>query len=230
MDQLPKSPAPTTPPPAPPTQAGGDRAYLEKVFNDGQRFWHDEFSKIHLTYRPARLRLFTRAVHSGCGAQEDTGPFYCPADVTVYLDLSFFEMLTKQAGVGPFGLAYIVAHELGHHVQNLVGVSQRVAAANQQNPAGENALSVRVELQADCLGGVWAASFYKRSDLTDADMQHALKTATIVGDDFQQTAAGTEPDKSLWTHGSSEQRRHWLTTGFDKRTPSACDTFTSRDA
>lgn len=230
LDQLPKSPESKTSAPAQPTGPAGDRPYLQKVFNDVQNFWHDEFAKVHITYRPARLVFFNRTTHSGCGAQQDTGPFYCGADHTVYLDLNFFGLLVNQAGVGPFGLAYIVGHEVGHHVQNLLGISQRVATANQQNPSGQNALSVRTELQADCLAGVWAHSFYKRGQVTDDDLQHALKTAAIVGDDFQQSAAGREPDQSLWTHGSSQQRQHWLTAGFEKATPNACDTFTSSDA
>ncbi len=157
--------------------------------------------------------IFVSAVHSGCGAQADTGPFYCPANGTVYLDLSFFEALARQAGVGPFGQAYIVGHELGHHVQHLVGVAGRVAVLDQQNPTGANARSVRVELQADCPAGVWAHSGQARGQLTDADLNDALQTAALVGDDFQH-AAGRVPDSSLWTHGSSAQRQHWLTTGF----------------
>ena len=176
-------------------------------------------------YAPARLVLFASATHSGCGPAEDTGPFYCGADRTVYLDVSFFQALARHAGVGPFGQAYIVGHELGHHVQFVTGVSHRVAALDQQNPTGANARSVRVELQADCLSGVWAHSSQARGQLSDADLADALKAAMLVGDDFQQRAAGHVPDSSLWTHGSSAQRQEWLTTGFESGRPASCDTF-----
>ena len=204
-----------------------ERSYLAAVFNDAQRFWQHEFSQAGAQYVPARLVLFASAVHSGCGVQADTGPFYCGGDRTVYLDLSFFESLARHAGVGPFGQAYIVGHELGHHVQHVIGVAGRVAALDQQDPGGANPRSVRVELQADCLAGVWAHSSQARGQLTEADLNDALKTAALVGDDYQQRAAGRVVDSALWTHGSSAQRQHWLTSGFQSGRPSSCDTFTS---
>jgi predicted metalloprotease len=227
LDTLPQAAPATGMLPAAPssTTAAAERSYLTAVFNDAQRFWQMEFSGAGVPYAPARLTLFTRAVHSGCGAQADVGPFYCPANRTVYLDLSFFELLARHAGIGPFGPAYIVGHELGHHVQHLLGIAQRVAALDQQNPGGANARSVRVELQADCLAGVWAHSSQARGQLTETDLGDALKTATFVGDDFQQHAAGRAVDSALWTHGSAAQRQHWLTAGFESGRPSACDTF-----
>lgn len=228
LDTLPKDNQRETLP-APPTSAapGVDQAYLKKVFEDAQRFWEKEFREGGARYLPAHVRFFTGAVHSGCGAQEDTGPFYCGASRTVYLDVGFFELLTRQAGIGRFGLAYIVGHELGHHVQHVLGIDQRLAALNQQDPSGTNARSVRTELQADCLAGVWAHSSKSRGELTDADMNHALKAAALVGDDFQQKAAGQVVDSAAWTHGSSAQRQHWLKAGFESGSPDACDTFTN---
>jgi predicted metalloprotease len=175
---------------------------------------------------PAQLTLFSQAVQSGCGAQADVGPFYCPANHGIYLDVRFFQLMAQRFGVGSFGQAYVVGHEFGHHVQNLLGISHRVAAADQQDPAGKNARSVRVELQADCLAGVWAHSVYQRGELTDDDLNQALKTAAVIGDDFQSRMAGQTVDPSLWTHGSSQQRQTWLKRGFEQGDPGACDTFT----
>jgi uncharacterized protein len=133
----------------------------------------------------------------------------------------------QRFGIGGFAPAYINAHEFGHHVQNLIGLTQRVAAADRQDPSGENDRSVRVELQADCLAGVWTHSVYTRGQLTDDDLNQALRAAAVVGDDFQMEMAGQTVDRSLWTHGSSEQRQRWLTTGFETGDPGACDTFTA---
>lgn len=229
LDKLPPATQESKSPPTAPTTstAASERSYLTSVFNDAQRFWDKEFSQSGVRYQSARLQLFANAVHSGCGAQSDTGPFYCPANHTVYLDLSFFETLARHVGVGQFGQAYIVGHELGHHIQNLLGINQRVHALDQQDPNGANARSVRTELQADCLAGVWAHSNQARGDLTETDLTDALKTATFVGDDFQQKAAGRVVDSSIWTHGSSAQRQHWLKAGFESGRPSDCDTFST---
>jgi predicted metalloprotease len=170
--------------------------------------------------------IFSSSVHSGCGFQEGAGPFYCGADRGIYLDVSFFDLLARHAGLGGFAQAYVIGHEFGHHVQHLLGIDARVAAANHANPAGQNALSVRVELQADCLAGVWAHSAYSRDQLTVSDVQEKLKTAALIGDDFQARAAGKPVDPGLFTHGSSAQRQHWLATGFESGQPAACDTFT----
>jgi uncharacterized protein len=144
----------------------------------------------------------------------------------VYLDISFFKSLEAQFGTtGDFAEAYVVAHEVGHHVQNLTGISGRVAAADQANPANANALSVRVELQADCLAGVWAHSAYQRDLLEPGDIEEALHAAEVVGDDFLAHASGAAVDPDSWTHGSSAQRQQWFTTGYEKGTPDDCDTF-----
>jgi predicted metalloprotease len=197
------------------------------VFADAQRLWSDEFRAAGLTYAPAGLMMFVSSVHSGCGTHTDVGPFYCGADRTIYLDLGFFDLLARQAGLGGFAQAYIIGHEFGHHVQHLLGIDRRVAAANQANPSGENALSVRVELQADCLAGVWAHSSYTRGELSVSDLEGKLRAAALIGDDFQARAAGRPVDPGLFTHGSSAQRQHWLRTGFDSGDPGACDTFSA---
>ena len=227
LGQLPTVPEPTGAPPSlSGTSISDERAYLRAVFNDAQSLWEREFTAANQQYAPAKLTLFTQTVQSGCGAQADVGPFYCGANHGIYLDLSFFQLLVHRFGIGGFAQAYIVGHEFGHHVQNLLGIQQRVAAADQSDPSGKNARSVRVELQADCLAGVWAHSVYQRGELKDEDINAALKTAEVIGDDFQQRNAGHTVDSTLWTHGSSAQRQHWLKTGFEKGEPGACDTFT----
>jgi predicted metalloprotease len=225
LDQLPESATASGTLPAPPTGRTVDPAYLRAVFNDAQRLWQHEFTAGGIPYAGARLTLFTNAVHSGCGPQENVGPFFCPANRGIYLDLAFFHLLATQAGVGRFAQAYIVGHEFGHHVQHLLGIDRQVAVLNQHDPAGESARSVRVELQADCLAGVWAHSSAARGELTAGDMRDALRAAAIVGDDFQQRAAGRIVDSAMWTHGSSAQRQRWLIAGFESGRPSSCDTF-----
>lgn len=210
------------------TSPKAERDYLKAAFEDAQHFWKAEFQRAGVQYHPARLVLFSNKVNSGCGEQADTGPFYCPANLTVYLDVSFFDALAQHVGVGPFGQAYIVGHELGHHVQRVIGVSHQVAALNERDPGGTKPRSVRVELQADCLSGVWAHSSQARGKLTEADFRDALATAAFVGDDFQQRASGRVVDSALWTHGSSAQRQHWLLTGAQSGTPDACDTFANQ--
>jgi hypothetical protein len=208
-----------------PSTAAVEHDYLTAVADDAQRVWRREFSASHLTYHPARVVLFSRKVKSDCGEHEDSGPFYCPADQTVYLDVQFFIDLLNSAGVGSAAQAYIVGHEFGHHVQQLLGIAGAVADANEADPGGKNARSVKVELQADCLAGVWGQSAYPRSELTTADLNDALKAAEVIGDDYLQHAAGNVVDSALWTHGSSKQRRYWSRTGYESGRPAACNTF-----
>jgi predicted metalloprotease len=228
LDQMPKAPEPGASQPKLAGTATGDaRAYLTEVFHDAQALWQREFAGASRQYADARLTIFTRAVHStGCGEQADVGPFYCGANHGIYLDLRFFRLMAQRFGVSGFAQAYVVGHEFGHHVQNLLGLQHRKAVADQRDPAGKNARSVRYELQADCLAGVWAHSVYQRGKLTDDDLQQALRKAQVIGSDFQQRMAGHTVDSSLWTHGSSAQRQHWLKTGFETGDPGACDTFT----
>jgi hypothetical protein len=231
LGELPVVPGPTTSTehPSSPNGTGGD-AFLRAVFDDVQAMWAREFAAAGEHYTPATMTIFRDEVDTACGTQPATvGPFYCPADHGVYLDSRFFDALSRQVGVhlGDFARAYVIGHEVGHHVQVLLGISQRVHAANQQDPAGENARSVRVELQADCLAGIWKHSAYHRDELTAADFEDALRAAAVVGDDFQQASATGTIRPETWTHGSSAQRRHWLTVGFEQGDPAACDTFGS---
>jgi predicted metalloprotease len=231
VSQLPKAPEPTEP-----GRLGGsmdasqERAFLTEVFHDAQALWSREFAAAGIEYVPARLTIFEDEVHSACGTQSaSVGPFYCPADHGVYLDTRFFDALGQSVGVrlGAFARAYVVAHEVAHHVQVLLGITGRVRAADQQDPAGTNARSVRLELQADCFAGIWKHATYERGQLTEADFEDALRAAAVVGDDFQQRRATGTISPHDWTHGSSQQRQQWLTTGFEQGQPDACDTFAS---
>lgn len=229
IDQLPQVPTSTPAANDEPRSGQSLDAYLRGVFNDIQNTWSEEFQKAGITYVPATLQIYTGSVQTACGTQgAETGPFYCPGDRTVYLDTSFFALMEQRFGVtGDFAPAYVVAHEMGHHVQALLGITTQVAQADQADPAGTNSRSVRVELQADCLAGVWAHSTDQRGLLKDGDLASALKAAGAVGDDFIAKAAGQPVEVENFTHGTSEQRQRWLTTGFEKGVPDACDTFSS---
>jgi uncharacterized protein len=228
IDQLPPTSRPTTTPNRPDlSTSAGQATFLRQVFADVQEVWNEEFTVSGLSYSPARLVLFQSQVSTACGNESaDVGPFYCSGDSTVYLDTRFFTSLAAQFGVtGDFAEAYVVAHEVGHHIQNLVGITSRVSAADQTNPSDSNALSVKVELQADCFAGVWAHSTYERKLLEPGDIEEALKAAQVVGDDFLARASGSAVDPDSWTHGSSAQRKQWFTTGYEDGAPDACDTF-----
>jgi uncharacterized protein len=221
-------PAPTVNPPSPSsTSATAARQFVTAVFSDAQQDWRSVFQAAGQTYTDARLQLFTAGVHTACGAQSsEVGPFYCPADHTVYLDVTFFTQLENQFGVqGDFAQAYVVAHELGHHIQTITGTTAQVNAAQQANPTSANALSVRTELQADCYAGVWAHSTYRRGLLEPGDLEEALTAAAAVGDDFLQHAAAGSIEPEQWTHGSSAQRQQWLNTGYESGEPASCNTF-----
>jgi predicted metalloprotease len=175
--------------------------------------------------------LFTGAVDSACGsASSAVGPFYCPADERVYLDLSFFDQLAAMGGAGDFARAYVIAHEVGHHVQNLSGMSSRVAQAQQGLPREEaNALSVRLELQADCYAGVWAAHVQRERGLIEpGDIDEALRAASAIGDDTLQRRGQGHVVPETFTHGTSAQRREWFHRGLESGSPAACDTFRGR--
>ena len=171
--------------------------------------------------------LFRQAVTSGCGdASSAMGPFYCPADQKVYLDLGFFDELQRKYGApGDFAQAYVLAHEIGHHVQHLLGTDAAVRREQQARPDARNALSVAVELQADCYAGVWAHGAAQRGDLEPGDMEEGLAAASAVGDDRlqQQSGGGVHPES--FTHGSSAQRMQWFRVGFDRGEPAACETM-----
>jgi predicted metalloprotease len=204
--------------------------FVSFVLDDVQSTWEKIFASQGQTYRHARLVLFTDAVRSGCGyAETAMGPFYCPADEKVYIDLGFYRELKERFGApGDFAQAYVIAHEFGHHVQNQLGVSGKVERLQQQNPDRANELSVRLELQADCLAGVWAHSTSQRNILEPGDVEEAMNAAAAVGDDRiqKQATGGVHPE--TWTHGSSQQREQWFRTGLDSGDLQRCDTFAAR--
>lgn len=204
------------------------KEFMSVVLADTEDVWGDLFGQAGKTYAQPKLVLFSGAVQSGCGAaQSAMGPFYCPADHKVYLDMSFFNELSKRLGApGDFAQAYVVAHEVGHHVQNLMGIAARVRSAQQQSGREANALQVRMELQADCFAGVWAHhANRKRQILEPGDTEEALAAASGVGDDrLQQKTRGYVVPESF-THGTSAQRMRWFTTGMQTGDPAQCDTF-----
>jgi uncharacterized protein len=204
-----------------------DPGQLHAAFASAETMWAHEFSAAGLSYEHAKLAFFHARVRTMCGQQSrETGPFYCPPDHGVYLNTHFFDALARQFGLtSGFAAGYITAHEVAHHVQQLLGVHARVAQADQADPSGANARSVSVELQADCYAGVWLHTVSRRGELSEGDIRDILKAATVVGDDFQRNRAGAELAPETWTHGSSAQRVHWVTVGLERGDPGACDTF-----
>jgi predicted metalloprotease len=198
---------------------------VDAVARDAQQTWTEELGS---RYQPTRVVLFRDAIQSACGyAGAATGPFYCPGDRKVYLDLSFLRELDERFGApGDFAQAYVVAHEVGHHIQTLTGLSDQVASARQQGGRGaSNALSVRQELQADCYAGVWGHHAARDNLLEPGDAEEGLRAAAAIGDDrLQQQSEGRVAPESF-THGSSDQRMTWLRRGLDSGRIDACDTF-----
>jgi uncharacterized protein len=203
-------------------------SFVSFVLDDAQATWTDVFQRSGKTYRPAQLVLFRDATNSGCGyATSDVGPFYCGADETIYLDLGFFrELRDRFDAEGDFAQAYVVAHEVAHHVQKQLGVSTEVARLSGEDPDQANELSIAQELQADCFAGVWGQTTYDRELLERGDLAEGLNAASAIGDDRIQKEATGEIDPDTWTHGSSEQRRQWFETGFESGDADSCDTFT----
>jgi len=199
---------------------------LGYIVNSIQTYWASSFQAAGKDYPETKLVLFDNPTQSGCGqASPATGPFYCPADQKIYLELGFFDQLKTQLGAkgGDFAMAYVVAHEFGHHVQNALGIAQSMQDQVAADPSRKNDLSVRLELQADCLAGAWANSAV--SDIEPGDIDEALSAAAAVGDDRIQESTTGRVDPESWTHGSAEQRTKWFTTGFQGGDSSACDTF-----
>lgn len=202
-------------------------AFVSFVLDDIQAFWAKELPRIGGPWQKAKLVLFTDTVASACGHQTAaTGPFYCPGDQYAYIDLGFYRVLKERLGApGDFAQAYVLAHEIGHHIQNLRGTSTEVHLAQQRDPANANALSVRLELQADCYAGVWAHSTARRELLERGDLEESLRAASSIGDDTLQKQAGGAVRPESWTHGSSAQRLAWFKRGFESGRAEACDTF-----
>jgi predicted metalloprotease len=205
--------------------------FVRRVLGSTETTWGEIFSRNGSSYREPRLVLFTGQVQSGCGrAGAEVGPFYCPADEKVYIDLSFYDDLrTRFRAPGDFAQAYVIAHEVGHHVQNLIGTSDKVTAMQQR--AGErqaNQLSVMLELQADCYAGVWGYYAQRRGVLEMGDLEEALGAASAIGDDRLQREAQGRVVPDSFTHGTSEQRTRWFKQGFDSGDMRRCDTFNAR--
>lgn len=207
--------------------------FVRSILGDTEDTWRDIFSKANRQYKDPKLVLFSGGVNSACGfADAAVGPFYCPGDQQVYLDLSFFQELEQRFGAaGDFAQAYVIAHEIGHHVQTLLGVSAKVDAARRsgQKLEGDNGLLVRQELQADCLAGVWANSAQRRLDwLEPGDLEEALNAANAIGDDRLQKQSRGQVMPDSFTHGTSAQRQRWFKAGFDSGSLNSCDTFGAR--
>jgi uncharacterized protein len=196
------------------------------VLGDAQDTWTKILARENIRYPRAKLVLFRNYTQSGCGAaQSATGPFYCPADQKVYLDLGFWDELKRYGASGEFAQAYVIAHEIGHHVQNVLGIEHKVRGMQQQNPGARNQLSVAMELQADCFAGVWANSTTDRKITDQADIKTGLQAAAAVGDDRLQRMGRGYVTPDSFTHGSSEQRMTWFNRGFTTGQVNACNTF-----
>ena len=201
--------------------------FVTFVLNDVQNTWSQILPAQGVPYRHAKLVLFRDAIDSGCGeAQSATGPFYCPEDEKVYIDLGFYDELKQRFGApGEFAEAYVLAHEIGHHVQKLLGIEGKVRAAQQRNPQSANQLSVGLELQADCFAGVWGHSTQQRNILDPGDVDEGLKAAAAVGDDRLQRMTRGMVNPETFTHGSSAQRVQWFQRGFQDGTIASCNTL-----
>ena len=223
VDPSASAPAPTG---APADEAG---QFAATVLGSTEDVWTEIFTAQGQRYRKPTLVLFSDAVASACGtASSAVGPFYCPPDQKVYLDLAFFELLSQRFGApGDFAQAYVVAHEVGHHVQQLLGIADQVTAAQQRASEEQaNALSVRMELQADCLAGVWGNHANRTRNLLEpGDVEEGLRAAAAIGDDMMQRQSAGRVRPESWTHGSSEMRVRWLRQGLSTGDPDQCDTF-----
>ena len=202
--------------------------FVSFVLDDVQSTWDSILPATYgVPYTDAKLVLFRNVIDSGCGvAQTTMGPFYCPSDDKVYIDLGFYQELKNRFGApGDFAQAYVIAHELGHHVQDLLGTEAQVHRAQENNPDQANELSVRLELQADCYAGVWGHSAAQRNELDPGDAEEGINAAAAVGDDRLQRETTGHVDAESFTHGTSAQRVHWFEQGLKTGNPRACDTF-----
>ena len=202
--------------------------FVKFVVSDLQQVWQQ---KLGARFEPSTLVLFTGATQTACGyGQSAMGPFYCPPDGKMYIDLSFFRELDRRFGApGDFAQAYVLAHEMGHHVQKLLGIDDEVRREQAHRPAGAKELQVRMELMADCLAGVWGNSTSQRKLLEAGDLEEGLRAAAAIGDDQLQKQAGGRVAPESWTHGSSEMRARWLRRGLESGDYKKCDTFAATD-
>ena len=232
---VPTAPAPPSSPSSPssPAPAGArdeTKEFIARVLGDTEDTWTKLFRDMQGQYRAPRLVLFRGGVESACGmASSAVGPFYCSADQRVYLDRAFFEDLSRRFGApGEFARAYVIAHEIGHHVQNLMGITEKVAQQRERTGgARANQLSVRLELQADCLAGVWGFYAKQRGLLEPGDVESGLGAAAAIGDDRIQRQTRGQVSPESFTHGSSEQRVRWFRAGLESGQPRQCDTFSA---
>ena len=224
------APAPDSGPVVSTAQEDSLVLFVSFVLDSVQSTWTRLLADRGRAYHDATLVLFRDGTESACGqAESATGPFYCPGDQKVYIDLGFYQELQDRFGApGDFAEAYVLAHEIGHHVQNLLGIEQQVRQAQQKDPSQQNELSVRMELQADCLAGVWGHEAAREDLLSPGDIDEGLGAAAAVGDDRLQRMAGQRVSPESFTHGSSQQRTRWFRRGFDSGAIQACDTFSSR--
>jgi predicted metalloprotease len=204
--------------------------FVSFVLDDAQAVWRRDFEQHGRPWQDAQLVLFTQATETGCGpADAGIGPFYCPNDQHVYIDLSFYRELRQRFGApGDFAQAYVLAHEIGHHVQHELGIDARTEEWMRTRPETANDLSVRLELQADCFAGIWARSTERRQLLEPGDMEEAMTAAAAVGDDTLERQAGMTVRPDTFTHGSAAQRTYWLHQGYRDGLIDHCDTFTDR--
>ncbi len=218
-----QTPTEGTAPPADDQQAD----FASRVLGSTEDAWTQIFQQQGQQYPPPTLVLYTGGTQSGCGFNSSTvGPFYCPSDQRLYLDLTFFQELSRMGAPGDFGAAYVIAHEVGHHIQNLEGTLQQTDDARRRvSPEEANRISVATELQADCYAGVWGHSAAQSGLLEPGDVDEGLQAAASVGDDALQQAAQGYVVPEAFTHGSSQQRAEWFRRGYDSGDPSACNTF-----
>ncbi|MCK5813687.1 MAG: neutral zinc metallopeptidase [Cocleimonas sp.] len=223
---------------APQTQSSGDGAtngkqddageFIKVVLKDTETVWGNIFEKSNVKYQQPKLVIFNNRVQSACGVTSSAvGPFYCPGDNKIYIDPGFFSELNQMGGKGDFAKAYVIAHELGHHIQSLQGISDKVTRMQQRmSKTKANKLSVRLELQADCYAGIYVHHIEKKYHiLEEGDLEEAINAAYVIGDDHMQKRAGMGVNAASFTHGSSKQRAHWLKTGMLHGSVSKCDTF-----
>ena len=216
------------------SQTEAEKEFVGVILAETETAWSAQFTAMGGEYRKPKLVLYRDAVESGCGvAESGMGPFYCPPDEGVFLDMTFFKEMDERfhAG-GDFAYAYVVAHEVGHHVQNLLGIANNVQEMRQRPGVGEiegNALSVRLELQADCFAGVWGNYAKKAGIIEPGDFEEGMTAATAIGDDRLQRSAGRSVMPDSFTHGTSEQRTRWLRRGIETGSVESCDTFKAAD-